>query len=248
MTNIVPSIKFQNVSFQYSNTATNAINDVSFEIEPQMWVGIIGVTGSSKSTLTNLIPRFYDATSGDISIGGVDIKDLSLNSLRNYVGIVPQKSSIFNMSIYDNIKFGSNADDDLVKLSSHIADCDEFINKKANQFNELILAGGKNLSGGQKQRLSIARTLAKKPQILVLDDSLSALDNKTENTVVTRLKETFASTTTLIISQRISSIKYCDKILVLKNGNMEDFGTHKQLISRCEEYRNIYNSQNGGVK
>ena len=248
MSNIEPSLSFDNVSFQYDNTSTKAIDNVSFDIEPSSWIGIIGVTGSAKSTLINLIPRFYDTSSGSISIGGVDIRDLSLKSLRKYVGVVPQKSNIFNMSIYDNIKFGSNCNDELVKLSAHVADCDEFIEKKSNQYDEMIVASGKNLSGGQQQRLSIARTLARQPKILVLDDSLSALDNKTEHTVVTRLKENFADTTTLIISQKISSIKYCDKILVLKNGELADFGTHSELISRCDEYKNIYNSQNGGVK
>ena len=245
---ILPSIQFNNVSFRYNETSTNAINNVTFNIEPSSWIGIIGVTGSAKSTLINLIPRFYDVSSGSISIGGVNIKDISLKTLREYVGIVPQKSQIFNMSIQDNIKFGSSAVFEDIEKAARIADCEEFINKKHNKFDEIISADGKNLSGGQQQRLSIARTLARKPKILVLDDSLSALDNNTENTVATGLKENFSKTTTLIITQRISSIKYCDKILVMKNGELQDFGTHKELISRCDEYINIYNSQKGGGK
>ncbi|MEG1520507.1 MAG: ABC transporter ATP-binding protein, partial [Clostridia bacterium] len=205
---------------------------------------VIGITGSSKTTLANLIPRFYDSTCGTIKIGGIDIKTISLKALRKYVAIVPQKASAFRMSIFDNIKFGSDAGKDDVERASSIAQCDEFILNKSQRFDTMISEDGKNLSGGQRQRLSIARAVARKPKILILDDSMSALDNITEKKLALALKENLADTTTIVISQRVSSLKFCDRIAVLSGGKLIACGTHSDLILSSVDYQNIYNSQN----
>lgn len=244
--NVTPTIEFKDVSFRYNNTNTDAISEVNLKINQSEWVGVIGITGSSKTTLANLIPRFYDVTKGSVLIDGINVKDFSLKALRKYVAIVPQRASAFRMSIFDNIKFGSDATQSDVEKASTIAQCDEFILNKTHGFDSIVSEDGKNLSGGQRQRLSIARAVARNPKILILDDSMSALDNITERKLAKALKQNLSKTTMIIISQRVSSLKFCDKIAVMSGGALVAYGTHDELISTSDEYKTIYESQTMG--
>lgn len=243
--NIVPKIQFKNVSFSYEDPDKYSLENISFTIYPKETIGIIGGTGSGKSTLINLISRFYDPSSGNIFIDGHNLKDYPLYQIRKKIGFVPQTPVLFTGSIAENMKIGNpTASDDDIKLALNIAQASEFVDKLPNKYETLLDQGGKNLSGGQKQRLTIARALVCKPEILILDDSFSALDFATDAALRKSLKnETNNNTTVIIVSQRIATIKNADKIIVLDDGNLIDIGNHNELFDRCDVYKEIYLSQ-----
>ena len=238
------TVEFDHVSFAYPKAGENVINDITFKAEKGQTVAIIGSTGSGKSTLINLIPRFYDVTKGCVKVDGVDVRKMTQHDLRDRLGYVPQKGVLFSGTIDSNIRYGnpdmSEAD---VKLAAQIAQSDDFIEAKPDGYNAPISQGGTNVSGGQKQRLSIARAIAKKPEILIFDDSFSALDFKTDSKLRQALKEKTKDITTIIVAQRISTILNADQIIVLDDGNMAGIGTHKELMKNCEVYRQIAMSQ-----
>ncbi|MBH1941518.1 ABC transporter ATP-binding protein [Mobilitalea sibirica] len=237
-------LEFNNVTFRYPNAKEDVLSDISFVAKPGETTAIIGSTGSGKSTLINLIPRFYDVTAGSIRINGVDIRKMKQNSLRNKLGYVPQKGVLFSGSIESNIAFGkSDATKEDIKSAARIAQATEFIEAKPEGFNAPISQGGTNVSGGQKQRLSIARAIAKNPEIYIFDDSFSALDYKTDSVLRKTLKEELTESTVIIVAQRISTIMHAEQILVLDEGRIVGKGTHKDLLKTCEVYRQIASSQ-----
>ena len=222
----------------------HVINDITFKAEKGQTVAIIGSTGSGKSTLINLIPRFYDATKGCVKVDGVDVRNMTQYELRDRLGYVPQKGVLFSGTIDSNIRYGKpDMPEEDVKLAAQIAQSDDFIEAKPEGYKAPISQGGNNVSGGQKQRLSIARAIAKKPEILIFDDSFSALDFKTDSKLRKALKEKTKDITTIIVAQRISTILNADQIIVLDDGNMAGIGTHKELMKNCEVYRQIAMSQ-----
>lgn len=240
------SVEFENVSFMYGNSGEYSIKDISFKAKGGQTVGIIGGTGSGKSTLVNLIPRFFDPSAGRILINDIDIKDYDIASLRDTIGVVPQKSVLFTGTIRSNLCFGNpNANDSDLVFAASIAQASEFINRMPEKYDSLVSQGGKNFSGGQKQRLSIARAITKKPKILILDDSASALDYATDLKLRTALKENNLGTT-FIVSQRVSAVMNSDFIIVLNEGEIAGMGTHKELLSENLLYREICQSQNIG--
>lgn len=243
--NIVPKIQFENVSFSYEESDKSSLENISFTIYPKETIGIIGGTGSGKSTLINLISRFYDPSSGNIFIDGHNLKNYPLYQIRKKIGFVPQTPVLFTGSIAENMRIGNpTASDDDIKLALDIAQASEFVDKLPDKYETLLDQGGKNLSGGQKQRLTIARALVCKPEILILDDSFSALDFATDAALRKSLKnETNNNTTVIIVSQRIATIKNADKIIVLDDGNLIDVGNHNELFDRCDIYKEIYLSQ-----
>ena len=220
------------------------IKDISFKANRGETVAFIGATGSGKSTLINLIPRFYDTTEGEVLVDGVNVKDYNLNSLRDKIGIVPQKAALFSGSLRENMTLGNkNASDEEIKKAFDIAQASEFVSSLSEGLDTAILQGGKNLSGGQKQRLTIARALVKNPEILILDDSASALDFATDAKLRKAIKEETKNMTVFIISQRATSIKNADKIIVLDNGNIVGIGSHNELLKNCKVYKEICLSQ-----
>lgn len=241
----IGNIKFEKVTFSYKGLKGEPIIDnISFTLEKGMILGIVGSTGSGKTTLINLIPRFYDAKSGKILIDGVDIRNYTFEELRDKISIVPQKTVLFSGTIKENIKWGKeDATDDEVREVCKIADADSFITSFNKGYDSIVGQGGSNLSGGQKQRIAIARALIKKPEILILDDSTSALDTDTEYRIRKSLKEYSKDMTTILIAQKISSVINADKIIVLDHGKIVGEGTHDELMSTCEVYQDIYKSQ-----
>ena len=238
------TVEFNHVSFAYPEAGENVINDITFKAKKGETVAIIGSTGSGKSTLVNLIPRFYDVTKGSVKVDGVDVRDMTQHDLRDRLGYVPQKGVLFSGTIDSNIRYGkTDISMEDVKLAAQIAQSDDFIEAKPEGYEAPISQGGTNVSGGQKQRLSIARAIAKKPEILIFDDSFSALDFKTDSKLRQALKEKTKDTTTIIVAQRISTILNADQIIVLDDGNMAGIGTHKELMKNCEVYRQIAMSQ-----
>lgn len=239
------NIKFENVIFSYKGLKGDPIiDDISFTLEKGMTLGIVGSTGSGKTTLINLIPRFYDAKSGNILIDGIDIRNYTLEELRAKISIVPQKTVLFSGTIKENIKWGKeNATDDEIIEACKIADADSFISGFNEGYDSIVGQGGSNLSGGQKQRVAIARALIKRPEILILDDSTSALDTDTEYRIRKSLKEYSKDMTTILIAQKISSVISADKIIVLDHGKIVGEGTHDELMNNCEVYKDIYKSQ-----
>ena len=238
------ALKFEDVSFTFDGADSPVLSNITFEAEAGKTTAIIGSTGSGKSTLLHLIPRYFDATKGKITIDGVDIRDVSMNKLRNLLGFVPQKGVLFSGTIESNIKFGDeNITDEEMKTAAEIAQATEFILAKEEKYNSEISQGGSNVSGGQKQRLSIARALAKNPKILLFDDSFSALDYKTDVKLRKTLKEKMKDTTTIIVAQRIATILYADKIIVMNEGRVVGEGKHKELLSSCPTYLEIAESQ-----
>ena len=238
------TVEFDHVSFAYPEAGENVINDITFKAEKGQTVAIIGSTGSGKSTLINLIPRFYDATKGCVKVDGVDVRNMTQHELRDRLGYVPQKGVLFSGTIDSNIRYGKpDMPEEDVKLAAQIAQSDDFIEAKPEGYKAPISQGGNNVSGGQKQRLSIARAIAKKPEILIFDDSFSALDFKTDSKLRKALKEKTKDITTIIVAQRISTILNADQIIVLDDGNMAGIGTHKELMKNCEVYRQIAMSQ-----
>ena len=238
------TLKFDNVSFTFDEADSPVLSNISFEAEAGKTTAIIGSTGSGKSTLLHLIPRYFDASEGEISIDGVNIRDISLNKLRDILGFVPQKGVLFSGNIETNIKFADeNITDEQMKKAAEIAQAMEFINEKEDKFNSEISQGGSNVSGGQKQRLSIARALAKNPKILLFDDSFSALDYKTDVKLRKTLREEMSGVTTIIVAQRIATILNADKIIVMNEGKIVGVGKHQELLETCPTYLEIAESQ-----
>jgi ATP-binding cassette subfamily B protein len=237
-------LEFKEVSFRYPNAEEDVLSGISFTARPGETTAIIGSTGSGKSTLINLIPRFYDVTSGSILLDGINIMNMKQNTLRSKLGFVPQKGVLFTGTIESNIKFGDmSTDDEQMKKAARIAQAEEFITDKPEGYQTEIAQGGTNVSGGQKQRLSIARAIAKNPEVYIFDDSFSALDYKTDAKLRKTLKEELSGSTILIIAQRISTIMNAEQILVLDDGRIVGKGTHKELLKNCEVYQQIASSQ-----
>lgn len=240
------SIDFNGVSFKYSATAErNALSDIDLHIRSGETIGIIGGTGSSKSTLVQLISRLYDTTEGTVRVGGVDVREYDIETLRNAVAMVLQKNVLFSGTIAENLRWGdANATDDEIKEACRLACADEFIERFPEKYNTYIEQGGANVSGGQKQRLCIARALLKKPKILILDDSTSAVDTHTDAKIRKAMREFIPETTKIIIAQRTASVEDADRIIVMDGGSINDIGTHSELIKRNAIYREVYTSQN----
>lgn len=240
------SIDFDGVSFKYSATAErNALSDIDLHIRSGETIGIIGGTGSSKSTLVQLISRLYDTTEGTVRVGGVDVREYDIETLRNAVAMVLQKNVLFSGTIAENLRWGNaNATDDEIKEACRLACADEFIERFPEKYNTYIEQGGANVSGGQKQRLCIARALLKKPKILILDDSTSAVDTHTDAKIRKAMREFIPETTKIIIAQRTASVEDADRIIVMDGGSINDIGTHAELIKRNAIYREVYTSQN----
>lgn len=237
-------IEFKNVCFSYPGAEEDVLHNISFTAKPSETTAFIGSTGSGKSTLINLIPRFYDVTSGEVLIDGINVKNINLHELRENLGYVPQKGVLFSGTIKSNISYSDkNASDDDILRASNIAQAMEFIDSKPERFETPIAQGGNNVSGGQKQRLSIARALLRKPKICIFDDSFSALDFKTDAKLRKVLKEETGSSTVLLVAQRISTIMNAEQIIVLDNGCIVGKGTHKELMENCEVYKEIALSQ-----
>lgn len=237
-------VKYDNVAFAYPGADENVLENISFEAKPGQTTAIIGSTGCGKSTLVQLLPRFYDVTEGSITIDGQDIRGLTMESVRQNIGFVPQKGILFSGTIASNIRFGApDASDEDVKLAAEIAQASDFIEEKEHGYDSAVAQGGGNVSGGQKQRLAIARAIARKPKILIFDDSFSALDFKTDVAVRKALGEHVNDSTVFIVAQRVSTILSADQILVLDEGTIVGKGTHKELMQTCEEYRQIAESQ-----
>ena len=237
-------VEFKDVSFRYPDADTEILEDISFTAKPGETTAIIGSTGSGKSTIVNLIPRFYDVTEGELLIDGVNVKDLSQKDLRDIIGFVPQKGMLFSGTIESNIKYSDdNMSDEQMKTAAQIAQATEFIEGKDKKYNSEIAQGGGNVSGGQKQRLSIARAIAKNPEIFVFDDSFSALDFKTDKTLREALSEKTKDKTVIIVAQRISTILNADQIIVLEEGKVVGKGTHEELMKTSEVYKQIALSQ-----
>jgi len=237
-------LKFDKVSFCYQNAAEQVLKDISFQANPGETTAIIGSTGSGKSTLINLIPRFYDVSKGSISINGVDIRNISQEELRNMIGLVPQKAILFTGTIAENISFGNNTlNIDEIKRAAKIAQAARFIERMPNGYNSLIAQGGTNLSGGEKQRMSIARAIARHPDIFIFDDSFSALDFKTEAGLREALKDEIKDKTVLIVAQRVTTVMGADQIIVLDKGEIVGIGKHHELIKTSPVYKEIVVSQ-----
>jgi ABC-type multidrug transport system fused ATPase/permease subunit len=243
-TNNNEAISFENVGLTYSGAGDESLSDINFNVDKGQTIGIIGGTGSGKSSIVNLIPRFYDATRGNIRIFGNNIRDYDIEFLRSKIGIVPQKAVLFAGTIRENLLWGNeNATDSDIEQALEISQSKEFVDTKEGKLDFKIAQGGKNLSGGQKQRLTIARALVRKPEILILDDSASALDYATDAKLRTAIKHKLNNMTVIIVSQRASSIQHADKIIVLDDGKMAGIGTHAELLENNEIYQEIYYSQ-----
>ncbi len=237
-------VEFRDVTFSYHGAEEPALKNISFSARPGEITAIIGSTGSGKSTLVNLIPRFYDIDSGSILVDGADVREISQECLRAKIGFVPQKAVLFSGTITENIKFGcENATDEEVRHAAEVAQASEFISKIDGGYDHVIAQGGTNVSGGQKQRLSIARALVRRPEIYIFDDSFSALDFKTDARLRTALKREIAHSTVIIVAQRVGTVMDADRIIVLDEGRVAGIGVHKELLKTCEVYREIVSSQ-----
>ena len=238
------TVEFRDVSFRYPNAEENVIEHISFTARRGETTAFIGATGAGKSTLINLIPRFYDVTEGQVLVDGVDVREVKLSDLRDRIGLVPQKGVLFSGTIETNIAYAGNVpDSETVRWAAKIAQADGFINEKPDGYDSEIAQGGTNVSGGQRQRLAIARAVAKRPEIYIFDDSFSALDYATDRALREALQEVAAESTVLIVAQRISTVLNADRIIVLDGGRVAGMGTHKELMENCEEYRQIALSQ-----
>ncbi|MBS5983762.1 ABC transporter ATP-binding protein [Clostridium butyricum] len=242
------SIAFENVNFSYKKDGEKVLSNINLNIESGQTIGVIGGTGSAKSSLVQLIPRLYDTESGQVKVGGLNVKEYDIETLRNEVAMVLQKNVLFSGTIKDNLKWGNKeATDEEIRKACILAQADEFIQTFPDKYDTFIEQGGSNVSGGQKQRLCIARALLKKPKILILDDSTSAVDTKTDTLIRRAFKDEIPNTTKVIIAQRISSVQDSDNIIVLNEGTIVDFGNHDELVERCEIYRDVYESQMKGA-
>ena len=241
-------IVFDHVSFKYSETAEKfALKDIDLVIRSGETIGILGDTGSSKTTLVNLIPRLYDATEGTVFVGGHDVRKYDLETLRNQISVVLQKNVLFSGTIKENLRWGDKeaTDEEMVRVCK-LAQADEFIQGLPDKYDTYIEQGGTNVSGGQKQRLCIARALLKKPKVLILDDSTSAVDTKTDALIRKAFREEIPDTTKIIIAQRVASVQDADKIVIMNNGEIDAIGTHEELLKNNEIYRDLYNTQHRG--
>ena len=241
------TVEFKNVSFKYPDAKEYLLKDISFKANQGETVAFIGSTGSGKSTLVNLVPRFYDATEGSILVDGIDVKEYKQEFLHNKIGYIPQKAVIFNGTVSSNVAYGDNGKEELtveqIKKAIEVAQGKEFVEKMDKKYDSDISSGGTNISGGQKQRLAIARAIAREPEIYIFDDSFSALDYKTDATLREKLKKHTKNATSLIVAQRIGTIMHADKIIVLDNGKCVGIGTHKELLKKCKVYKQIALSQ-----
>ncbi|MBQ1966740.1 MAG: ABC transporter ATP-binding protein, partial [Clostridia bacterium] len=244
------SVEFSGVGFSYSGDSEHlCLKNVNIRINSGETVGIIGATGSSKTSFVQLIPRLYDVTEGQLKVGGIDVREYDLDTLRNEVAMVLQKNVLFSGTIKDNLRWGNeNATDEEMIEACRLSCADDFIKEMPEGYDTFIEQGGTNVSGGQKQRICIARSLLKRPKILIMDDSTSAVDTKTDAMIRKAMKEYIPETTKIIIAQRISSIESADKIIILDDGKVESFGTHEELLSTSEIYRDVYESQTKGGK
>ena len=246
-TKLVGSVEFKNVSFKYPDAEECILNNISFKAEKGETVAFIGSTGSGKSTLINLIPRFYDVTDGEVLVDGINVKDYTQEALHNLLGYIPQKAVMFDGTVSSNVSYGYNgkakASKKQIKKAIEVAQATDFVEKMDKTYDAHLARGGTNISGGQKQRLAIARAIARNPEIYIFDDSFSALDYKTDYILRKELKEYTKDATTLIVAQRIGTIKNADKIIVLDNGEMVGCGTHKELLENCQVYKEIALSQ-----
>ena len=239
-------MEFKDVSFSYREGGEPVLSHISLTAEPGETIGILGATGSGKTSLVQLIPRLYDVTEGSVRVDGIDVREYSLKNLRDGVGMVLQKNVLFSGTIEENLRWGDEtATEEEVRRAAVYAQADSFVNSFAEGYKTEMGQGGVNVSGGQKQRLCIARALLKKPKILILDDSTSAVDTATEAAIRTAFREDLKDTTKFIIAQRLSSLEYADRILVLEDGNMIGEGTQEKLLASCEAYREIYETQYG---
>ena len=243
------TLEFENVNFKYSDSADKlCLENINIKIKSGETIGIIGGTGSSKTTLVQLIPRLYDVSSGAVKVAGIDVRNYDIKSLRKSVSMVLQKNVLFSGTIKENLKWGNpDATDEEIKEACSIAQADGFIENFPDKYETYIEQGGTNVSGGQKQRLCIARALLSNPKVLILDDSTSAVDTKTDSHIRKELLSSMPNTTKIIIGQRISSISEADKILVMDDGKIVDYGTHEELIKSSSIYREVYESQSKGV-
>ena len=241
------TVEFKNVSFKYPDADEYLLKNISFKANKGETVAFIGSTGSGKSTLINLIPRFYDATEGEVLVDGINVKEYSQELLHNKIGYIPQKAVMFNGTVSSNVSYGENGKGEIseekIEQAIDIAQGKDFVEKMEDKYNTHIAQGGTNISGGQKQRLAIARAIARDPEILIFDDSFSALDYKTDAALRKALKKHIKDTTNLIVAQRIGTIMNADKILVLNEGKVVGQGTHKELLNNCEIYKQIALSQ-----
>jgi ATP-binding cassette subfamily B protein len=239
------SVRFENVSFKYAQTAAKAaLSNIDLDIQSGETVGILGTTGSSKTTLIQLIPRLYDATEGNVYVGGVNVKDYDLDALRKDVSVVLQKNVLFSGTIKENLRWGDeNATDEEIERACKLACADEFIQSFPDKYDTYIEQGGTNVSGGQKQRLCIARALLRKPKVLILDDSTSAVDTKTDALIRRAFAEEIPDTTKIIIAQRVASVEHADKIIVLDGGKIIACGNHETLMKESDIYREIHDAQ-----
>lgn len=238
------SVEFDHVTLTYRGAGAESLTDISFTAEPGQTIGVIGGTGSGKSSLVSLIPRFYDATSGCVKVGGRDVREWPLSALREQVGVVPQKAVLFTGTIRENLLWGrETATEEELWQALRTAQAEDFVREKAKGLDEPVAQGGRNFSGGQRQRLTIARALVKTPAVLILDDSASALDFATDLKLRTAIKNMNPSPTVFLVSQRASSLRYADQIIVLDDGEAAGIGTHEELLERCQVYREIYESQ-----
>jgi ATP-binding cassette subfamily B protein len=239
-----PTIEFRNVSFRYPGADDDVLHNLTFKIEAGQTVGIMGTTGSGKSTVVNLIPRFFDVTDGSIFVSGVDIRDVPLKELRDKIGYIPQRSNLFTGTIESNLRYADeDADEETLRLALEIAQAADFVQERSEALQAEVSQGGINFSGGQKQRLSIARALVKRAPIYIFDDSFSALDYRTDSRLRRALLKSLKGSTVLIVSQRIATIKNADQILVLDEGRLIGKGTHEQLMQTNDIYREIALSQ-----
>ena len=243
------SVVFDHVTFRYYKDSEKPVLDnIHLQIEAGETIGIIGGTGSAKSSLVNLISRLYDVTEGKVTVGGRDVRDYDLDTLRNQVAVVLQKNVLFSGTILENLRWGKkDATEDECREACRLACADEFIDKMKDGYNTYIEQGGANVSGGQKQRLCIARALLKNPKILILDDSTSAVDTATDAKIRSAFAQKIPGTTKFIIAQRISSVKDADRIIVMEDGHVDGFGTHEELLANNEIYQDVYESQTGGA-
>ena len=243
----IGTVEFKNVSFKYPDADEYLLKDISFKVNKGETIAFIGSTGSGKSTLINLVPRFYDVTDGEILVDGINVKDYKLESLHNKIGYVSQKAFMFTGSVLENVSYGDNGKGKIsekkIKEAIEVAQAKEFVEKMNDKYNSHVARGGTNISGGQKQRLSIARAIARDPEIYIFDDSFSALDYKTDFTLRKHLKKYTKDATNMIVAQRIGTIMTADKIVVLENGNCVGIGTHKELLENCKVYKEIALSQ-----
>lgn len=240
----VPEVEFSHVCLTYAQAGEESLTDINFTVKKGETIGVIGGTGSGKSSVVNLIPRFYDATKGSVKVGGRDVREYTLEDLRSRIGMVLQKAVLFKGTIRENMRWGNeNATDEEIMQALEIAQAKEFVDKKEGGLDFLVEQGGKNLSGGQRQRLTIARAIVKKPDILILDDSASALDFATDAKLRMAIRDMENRATVFIVSQRAASIMYADKIIVLDDGQVVSMGTHEELLAGCEVYQEIYYSQ-----